>query len=193
MAPPFNPSAGTGVRIRTTPHALALLQRAQAGDIDAFAALYNGYRDLLRRYVWVRTRDRHAVDDLVHDTFTDALAGLAAADDDVVGWLLRLAGRACTRHSWRIRRYRRAAHELHEATSTAFAARSAPAFGALLSALIATAPLTLAQRQAVELRLAGHPRAAAATAMGRSPGAVRGLERRAILRIRTVLEMADAL
>src|SRR5207253_101407 len=81
---------------RTTAEAVALLHHAQAGSTDAFAALYRGYRDLIGRYVYVRSRDRDAADDLIHDTFTDALADLHTADDDVVGWLLRLASRACT-------------------------------------------------------------------------------------------------
>ncbi|ROO52749.1 DNA-directed RNA polymerase specialized sigma24 family protein [Micromonospora sp. Llam0] len=192
MAPPISLSVGHDGRIRTTPHAVALLHRAQAGDIDAFAALYDGYRDLLRRYVGVRVRDQHAVDDLVHDTFTDALASLTTADDDVVGWLLRLAGRACTRHSWGMRRYRRAAHELHQAPPATPVTRSDTPRMVLVAALLAAAPLTLAQRQAVELRLAGHPRDVAATEMGRSRDAVRGLERRAIRRIRMVIDVAGA-
>jgi hypothetical protein len=31
----------------------------------------------------VRTRDRDAAEDLIHDTFTDALVDLRTADDDV--------------------------------------------------------------------------------------------------------------
>jgi DNA-directed RNA polymerase specialized sigma24 family protein len=75
---------------------------------------YSTYRGMIGRYVYVRTRDRDAADDLVQDTFTDALIGLPDADDDVVGWLLRLAARSCTKHVWGVRRQRRAAHELHE-------------------------------------------------------------------------------
>ncbi|MEU1811041.1 RNA polymerase sigma factor [Micromonospora aurantiaca (nom. illeg.)] len=190
MAPPINTPAGIDERIRTTPQAAALLRQAQAGDTDAFAALYHGYQGLLRRYVWVRVRDRHAVDDLVHDTFVDALASLTA--DDVVGWLLRLAARACTRHSWGMRRYRRAAHDLHDAAPTACVTDTGTPRTMLVAALMAAAPLTPAQRQAVELRLTGHPRDVAATAMGRSRAAVRGLERHAIRRIRTVIDTVGA-
>src|SRR6266511_4481124 len=114
MAPPITPAVGTDGRTRTTPEAVALLHQAQAGDIEACAALYSTYGGLIGRYVYVRTHDRHAADDLVHDTFTDALIGLPDADDDVVGWLLRLAARSCTRHVWGVRRRRRAAHEVHE-------------------------------------------------------------------------------
>lgn len=100
MATSTTPPARTDRRrTSTSPLAVALLHEAQAGSSDAFAQLYRSYRDLITRYVWVRVHHRDAVDDLVHDTFADALAKLATADDDVVSWLLRLASHACYRHN----------------------------------------------------------------------------------------------
>ena len=185
MAPPITPAVGTDGRTRTTPEAVALLHQAQAGDIEAFATPYSTYRGLIGRYVYVRTHDRDAADDLVHDTFTAALIGLPTADDDVVGWLLHLAARACTRHVWGVRRQRRAAHELHEQPLPQAGARPDTMRITLVAALIAGAQLTPGQRQAVQLRLAGYPRELAATEMDRSREAVRCLERRAILHLRT--------
>jgi RNA polymerase sigma-70 factor (ECF subfamily) len=184
MAPTFTPAVGSDGRTRTTPQAVALLHQAQAGDIEAFAALYCGYRDLIGRYVYVRTHDRDAADDLVHDTFTDALVGLHRADDDVVGWLLRLAARACTRHGWDICRQRRAAREMSEQPRPVAAAPDRQRI-TLVAAMIAGTQLTDGQRQAVALRLAGYPRDVAATEMARTPEAVRCLERRAISHLRT--------
>jgi len=184
MAPAPIPAVGADGRARTTADAVALLHQAQAGSTDAFAALYRGYRDLIGRYVSVRTCDRDAADDLIHDTFTDALADLHTADDDVVGWLLRLASRVCTRHLRGVRRQRRAAHELRE--------QPRPPAGtpdrqrtALVAALVAGTPLTDSQRQAVAFRLAGYPRDLTAAEMARTPQAVRRLERRAIAALRT--------
>ena len=51
--------------------------------------------------------------------------------------------------------------------------------------MLAHPSLTDGQRQAVGLRLAGYPRERAATAMARTPEAVRCLERRAIATLRT--------
>jgi RNA polymerase sigma-70 factor (ECF subfamily) len=184
MAHAFTPAVGSDGRTRTSPQAIALLHQAQAGDIDAFAALYRGYRDLIGRYVYVRTHDQNAADDLIHDTFTDALVGLHAADDDVVGWLLRLAACACTRYVWGIRRQHRAAHELYEQHHPGAAAPDRQRV-TLVAAMIAGAQLTDGQRQAVALRLAGYPRDVAATEMARTPEAVRCLERRAIAQLRT--------
>ena len=172
-------AVGVDGRASTTTEAVALLHQAQAGSRDAFAALYRAYRDLIGRYAYVRTRDRDAAEDLIHDTFTDALIELPRADDDVVGWLLRLASRACTRHLWSQRRHRRAGHELREHPRPP-QAEGQPQHIALVAAMLAHAPLTDSQRQAVHLRLAGYPRERAATAMARTPEAVRCLERRAI-------------
>lgn len=185
MAPTFTPTIDPAGRVYTTGQAVTLLHQAQAGDADAFAALYSGYRDLIRRYVYVRTHDHHAADDLIHDTFTDALMGLHNADDDVVGWLLRLAARACTRHLWGIRRQRRAAHELYKQPRPPAVTQPHPQRITLVAAMIASAGLTAGQRQAVQLRLAGYPRDVAAAEMARTPEAVRCLERRAISQLRT--------
>ena len=181
---PVLAAVGTDGRVHTTAAAIALLHQAQAGNLDAFAALYEGYRDLIGRYTCARTGDRDAAEDLIHDTFTDALVDLPQADDDVVGWLLRLASRACTRHLRSQRRHRRAAHELYEQPRPP-KTDPQPQHIALVAAMLAHAPLTDSQRQAVQLRLAGYPRERAATAMARTPEAVRCLERRAIATLRT--------
>jgi DNA-directed RNA polymerase specialized sigma24 family protein len=192
MAPPITPAVGTDGRTRTTPEAVALLHQAQAGDIESFATLYCTYRGLIGRYVYVRTRDRDAADDLAQDTFTDALIGLPGADDDVVGWLLRLAARCCTRHVWGVRRQRRAAHELHEQPLPRAGARPDTLPITLVAALIAGAQLTCGQRQAVVLCLAGYPRDAAAIEMDRTREAVRGLERHAIGHLRALVAVDGA-
>jgi RNA polymerase sigma-70 factor (ECF subfamily) len=191
MAPETTTPASSGRRrTSTSPQAVALLHQAQAGSSDAFAELYRTYRDLITRYVWVRAHDRQAVDDLVHDTFTDALANLATADDDVVSWLLRLAACACNRHSWANRRHIRAAYELHAQPFATAAPVPDPQRINLLAALIAAAPLTDNQRQALQLRLDGYSREVAATEMDRTRNAVRWLEEEAVRRLRSIADGA---
>jgi DNA-directed RNA polymerase specialized sigma24 family protein len=158
MASDTTTPASTGRRrTSTSPQAVELLHQAKSGSSDAFAQLYRLYRDLITRYVWVRVHNRDAVDDLVHDTFTDALAKLATADDDVVAWLLRLAAYACNRHLWANRGHLRAAYELHAQPLATAAPAPDPHRINLLAALIAAAPLTDDQRQALQLRLDGYP------------------------------------
>jgi RNA polymerase sigma-70 factor (ECF subfamily) len=177
-------------RTVTSPQAVALLHQAQAGSSDAFAELYRTYRDLITRYVWVRVHNRDNIDDLVHDTFTDALANLATADDDVVAWLLRLAACACNRHSWANRGHLRAAFELHAQPLVTAAPAPDPQRINLLATLIAAAPLTDDQRQALKLRLDGYPRDVAAAQMDRSRHAVKCLEWDAVRRLRSIADGA---
>ena len=191
MAPETTTAASTGRRrTSTSPQAVALLHQAQAGSSDAFAELYRGYRDLITRYVSVRAWDRQAVDDLVHDTFTDALANLASADDDVVAWLRRLAAYACNRHDWATRRHLRAGYELRAQLCAAPASTPDPRRVNLLATLIAAAPLTDDQRHALRLRLAGYPRDVAATEMDRTRSAVKCLEGEAVRRLRSIADGA---
>ena len=107
-----------------------LLHRAQSGDRLAFEHLYRRYVGNVQRYVIVRMRDwdRDAVPDLVQDTFCIALAELHAADPDVLGWLIGLAAKACTRHQWALRRYLRAAWTVGEVAERA-ATQQVPASG----------------------------------------------------------------
>lgn len=176
----------------TAAETLDLLHRAQRGDRDAFGRLYAEHLDMVTRYVTVRLRDhdRDATPDVVHDAFTDALAELAHAPLDVTGWFLQLAARACTRHGWAARRYRRAAHEVHEhdTTPTATSVPARPTIGGRLAFVLGMARLTDNQRKAIQLRyLDGYPRDVAAAVMGRSTEAVRDLERRGLRHLTAAL------
>ena len=176
-----------------TPHILALLERAQHGDRDAFADLYTTFREPVTRYVCVRMRDRDpdAIPDLVQETFAGALANLSTALLDVRGWFIIHAARACNQHDWSHRRYVRAAYAIHDNNSP----DTAPAFGGdqparpgRITFVHAMARLTADQRHAIQLRyLDGYPRDTAARLMERSAEAVRCLERRAIRRMQTAL------
>ncbi len=183
----------TSRRRDVAPESVDLLRRAQRGDREAFGRLYAEHLSVITRYVAVRLRDRdrHAIPDVVHDAFTDALAELAGAHDDVRGWLLQLAARACTRHGWTSRRYLRAAHEIHDHQRTAAPSMPPPASPATVARwawVLGLARLTDNQRHAIQLRyLDGLPRVQAARLMDRSTEAVRDLERRGLRRLHTSL------
>jgi DNA-directed RNA polymerase specialized sigma24 family protein len=140
--------------------------------------------------VWVRVHDRDVIDDLVHDTFTDALVKLANADDDVVAWLLRLAAYACNRHRWANRGHIRAAYALRAQPLATASSAPDPQRINVLAALIAAAPLTDDQRQALRLRLDGYPRDVAAIEMDRTRNAVKCLELDAVRRLRSIADGA---
>jgi RNA polymerase sigma-70 factor (ECF subfamily) len=176
-----------------------LLHRAQRGDRVAFEHLYRRYVGNVQRYVIVRMRDwdRDAVPDLVQDTFCIALAELHRADPDVLGWLIGLAAKACTRHEWALRRYLRAALTVGEAAErAATSSQPAPGNPAGVSGRVpfahALARLAPAQRRAIQLRyLDGLARAMTAQLMGTTPDTVRTLERRALRQLRLSLTAPD--
>lgn len=188
------PVAAPARRIQrpTPPETIARLRAAQAGDRDAFGCLYQSYRDLVTRYVTVRMRDydRHAIEDVVHDTFADALAALPAAHDDVPGWFLQRAARACTIHFRFQGRYLRAAHTLYDQASRTGTSAVVPTRrGTWLMCVQVLARLNADQRRPVQLRfLDGASRPAVARAMDRTTSAVTGLERRTLQRLRAEID-----
>lgn len=56
----------------------AIVQRAQAGDPEAFAELYELYRDRVFRFIYFRMGNRPLAEDLTGDTFVRALKYIAA-------------------------------------------------------------------------------------------------------------------
>ncbi len=182
---------------RITGEDVTLAVRLRAGDRDAFDELFRRHHRPVTRYVAarMRERDRDAVDDLVQDTFCDALADPTLIGADVLGCLLRLAARACTRHERATRRYTRAAYTVYEdRTSADPGGTGQPAAPSALrrpQVIHALARLSPDQRRAVQLRyLDGHPRQTVAVLMNRSVEAVKGLERRARRHLRQQLATA---
>ncbi|GAA3302425.1 RNA polymerase sigma factor [Dactylosporangium vinaceum] len=175
---------------------VVLAARVRAGDRDAFAALYRSTVERVTAFVAARVyrRDLDLVDDLVQDAYCLALAEPYRVDPDLIGSMYSLAARAMTNHSWSQRRYLRAAHTLY--TDRTNAAANEPATGPVDRRTIAAvsrsntrsggfadalAQLTPDERRAVQLRfLDGHSRTEVAARMGRTVGAVRWLEHRAL-------------
>jgi RNA polymerase sigma-70 factor, ECF subfamily len=179
-----------GYRVDSPPEELALLHQAKAGETEAFAELYRLHVATVTRYVGARMRDRDAVPDLVQDAFCEALAALPSAHNDVRGWFLAHASVACLHHTWSNRRYVRAAKELHEESLTRsgehpdVSVRTVATIGHLGLAH-ALSRLTTDERRAIQLRfLDGLPPAYRAIALNRPPDGVRGLERRALKKLR---------
>ena len=136
-----------------------LVDRTRNGDREAFGEIYRLTVDLVTRYIAVRMRDRDrdAIGDLVHDAYCDALADPTLIQSDVVGSMLRLAARACTRHRWSTNRYVRAAYTVHEDRQSR---RDPSPCDVTQSAVVirftfvhAMARLTPGQRLAIQLRM----------------------------------------
>jgi RNA polymerase sigma factor (sigma-70 family) len=83
--------------------AVELLQRAQSGDRDAFAALVEAHRGSLLRLCYKMTGSQEDAEDLVQETLLRALRGIAAFElrSSLATWLHRIATNLCLDHQRR--------------------------------------------------------------------------------------------
>ena len=171
---------------------LALVQRAQAGDADAFGELYDRYVDLVYRYVYYRVGSAAVAEDLTSETFLRALRRLSSftwQGRDVGAWFVTIARNLIADH-YKSSRYRL---ELTtddmttvSETSPGAVAQDGPE-NAVLEAmqnkvlLEAVKKLNAEQQECIVLRfLQGLSVAETAQAMGKNDGAIKALQYRAI-------------
>lgn len=83
--------------------AVDLLQRAKAGDPDAFAALVEENRGSLLRLCYKMTGSQEDAEDLVQETLLRALRGIAGFElrSSLATWLHRIATNLCLDHQRR--------------------------------------------------------------------------------------------
>jgi RNA polymerase sigma-70 factor, ECF subfamily len=156
----------------------------------AFAPLYARYADPVYRYSLRRLGTREAAEDATAQVFVKVLGALTAYRDNgpsFRSWLFAIAHNVLVD----IERGRRPVQGLNEAALVAD--RSAGPEDEAISAetrrdvralLAAVAP---DQRRVLELRLAGLSTAEIADALGRPPAAIRGIQFRAEIRLRSLL------
>jgi RNA polymerase sigma-70 factor (ECF subfamily) len=187
---PVVPVAPAGAAPDEDPCDAALVLRAQR-DRRAFAPLYRRYVDPVYRACHRRLGDREAAEDATSLVFARALAGIAdCRPASFRPWLFAIV------HNTLANEYRqRAAHppSAHTATDLLHDPAPGPEDAALTQDARATVAALLAhlppdQRQVVELRLAGLTGREIAQALGKSHGAVRVAQHRAVVRLRTLLE-----
>ncbi|MDP8960090.1 MAG: sigma-70 family RNA polymerase sigma factor [Actinomycetota bacterium] len=83
------------------PEIVDLVARAQHGDDDAFALLYDRYVEQVHAYIHHKVRDRHLAEDLTADVFLRALRGLSSfrwQGVDIGAWLTTIARNRVTDH-----------------------------------------------------------------------------------------------
>jgi RNA polymerase sigma-70 factor (ECF subfamily) len=72
----------------------ALVTLAQGGDADAFGLLYERYVDLVYRYIYVRVGSSHLAEDLTSETFIRALRRIDSFSwqgKDIAAWFVTIA------------------------------------------------------------------------------------------------------
>lgn len=167
----------------------AALVLAARSDPAAFALLYRRYATAIYRYCDRSLGDRYAAGEATQTVFLRAWSALATCRDGATfrPWLFAIAHNAIAD----TRRARRPAVSLDGVRELPDAAAS-PEEQALaavqqrdITALLAQ--LRADEREIVELRLAGLRDAEIAQALGRSPGAIRTAQYRAVKHLRALV------
>ncbi len=165
---------------------VALVARAQAGDADAFGDLYDRYLDLVYRYVYYRVGGKALAEDLVSETFLRALRRIGTFEwqgRDFAAWLITIARNLVADHfkSGRFRLEVTTADML-DADRTTDGPETEVLDGITNASLLdAVKKLNSEQQECVVLRfLQGLSVIETAQAMGKSEGAVKALQYRAV-------------
>jgi len=172
---------------------IALVELARDGDAEAFGALYDHYHVAVFRFLHHRTRSVPLAEDLTSDTFVRALrniGGFRWQGRDFGAWLMTIARNLATDHAKASRtRLERPTDDL-SAHDTGTAGPEAEVMAGVTHDLLleAMARLPLEQRDCLSLRfLQSMSIADTAAALGRTEGAVKQLQLRAVRRLATLV------
>ncbi len=170
-----------------------LIQRAQRGDSQAFAELYDAYVDNIYRYIFFRVSVAEAAEDLTADVFMHALEGLAGYQDrstPLLAWLYRIA------HARLVDYYRRTQRAgPRESIEDIDLGTEDDLDGSLMSLhqsdqlQAALRTLTEEQRQVIILRFVeGYSLEKTAEVLGKTTGAIKSMQLRALNALSRALE-----
>jgi len=172
-----------------------LVERARAGDRQAFGELYDRYAALTYRHIHCLVGDRQTTEDLTAQTFLQALQAIDRYEERGMPfqvWLLRIARNLAINH-WRFRR----SHS--PGNNGAERGNCMPSPESLCEAKLleeevwgAVRHLRGDQRQVIILRFVdGLSYPDVAQVLGKSTGAVRVIQYRALSALRRALEDGD--
>ncbi|GAA5031648.1 hypothetical protein GCM10023258_30010 [Terrabacter aeriphilus] len=172
----------------------ALVELAQGGDTEAFAQLYDAYVDTVFRYVLVRVAHRALAEDLTSETFLRALRRIDSFSwqgKDIAAWFVTIARNLIADHVKSARfRFEVTTADMRDADERVDAPDD-EVLTRLRDERLVAAIRTLGPDQAecVTLRfLQGLSLAETAAVLGRSEGAVKQLQLRAVRALRHELE-----
>jgi RNA polymerase sigma-70 factor, ECF subfamily len=182
----------------------AMVRDARAGDSHALGQLYDTYRDRVARFATGRLGDAEKAEDVTSETFEAVCRNLGSyrAGTDFEAWLFTIAHRRVADHFRR--RFRRREVELDEAVLTHQGGRAAlpgplpPAVDGPEEAVLAAERraevagafrrLRADQQEVLALRVLGGLSAAqVADVLGKSEGAVRVAQHRALRSLREAM------
>jgi RNA polymerase sigma-70 factor (ECF subfamily) len=168
--------------------AIGLVQRAQAGDAEAFGELYDRYVDQVYRYIVYRVATTQLAEDLTSETFLRALRRIGSftwQGRDVGAWFVTIARNLIADH------YKSGRYRLELTTDDVTESGAAPVQAGpeneVLEAmqnkvlLEAVKQLNAEQQECIVLRfLQGLSVSETAQIMGKNDGAIKALQYRAI-------------
>jgi RNA polymerase sigma-70 factor (ECF subfamily) len=168
----------------------AMVRDARAGDTDALGQLYDTYRDRVARFATGRLGDAEKAEDVTSETFEAVLRNLGAyrPGTDFEAWLFTIAHRRVT-DVFR-RRSRRREVALDETVQAAVGGPEEAVLAAERRAEVAGAfgRLRADQQEVLALRVLGGLSATqAGEVLGKSEGAVRIAQHRALRSLREAM------
>ncbi len=171
-----------------------LIERAKACDEEALGELYRRHANAIFRYVYYRVGDQAVAEDIVGDVFVRALEGLTSYQDTgrpFEAWLYRIAhARVVDHYRRRDRRHVEPLDEGLAADEETDPHRLAALRDDSRQAWAAVNRLTEDQQHVISLRfIAGYSTAEVAELLGKTEGAVKALQHRALASLRRLLEV----
>ncbi|MET9387208.1 ECF subfamily RNA polymerase sigma factor, BldN family [Streptomyces sp. NPDC002928] len=188
-----NAGAGTGATTARRPAAdsdsarmMDLVERAQAGEADAFGRLYDQYSDTVYRYIYYRVGGKATAEDLTSETFLRALRRIGTftwQGRDFGAWLVTIARNLVADH-FKSSRFRLevTTGEMLDANEVERSPEDSVLESLSNAALLdAVRRLNPQQQECVTLRfLQGLSVAETARVMGKNEGAIKTLQYRAV-------------
>ncbi|MFI8302780.1 ECF subfamily RNA polymerase sigma factor, BldN family [Streptomyces sp. NPDC085927] len=165
---------------------MELVERAQAGEAEAFGRLYDQYSDTVYRYIYYRVGNKATAEDLTSETFLRALRRIGTftwQGRDFGAWLVTIARNLVADH-FKSSRFRLevTTGEMLDANEVARSPEDSVLEYLSNAALLdAVRRLNPQQRECVTLRfLQGLSVAETARVMGKNEGAIKTLQYRAV-------------
>lgn len=155
------------------------------------ASLYDEYYDKIARYIYSKTGNSTEAQELTGEVFLKALESLDAYEERGIpmhAWLFKIAHNLLVDHLRRLSKYKTSPIDTVELTSDSDPVATAEVNLQLAALASALNRLTPAQRRVIELRFfSGLTSQETGTILNKSSGAVREMQRAAIIQLRKLL------
>ncbi|UCF16696.1 MAG: sigma-70 family RNA polymerase sigma factor [Phycisphaerales bacterium] len=166
-----------------------LLKRVRQGDTNALATLCERFYPQVLKYMYYRV-DAESAEDLTEEVFLRVLRHIGQQNGSFVAWLYRIAANIVADHA-RTKKTRQEGSTVEQLTELPVdgAEGGADTIGWRIDIHNAIVRLTDDQRELITLKfIQGLSNTDVAEITGRSTGAIRGLQFRALCALRLILE-----